>query len=80
MQLSVEWDIGDEKMVACNAARPFHDILIDLAILFHNGWERRETKGQPVRYRLVRTKHSRAYEDGLANSATRRILNKFSAA
>ena len=77
--LSVEQDIGEEKVVVFNAARPLRDILLDLARLFHNAWERIEDKGLAPRYRLCRSTRSRAYEDGLAQNTTRRILAQLQA-
>jgi hypothetical protein len=52
---------------------------MDLAALFHNAWEPREELGEKPRYRLVRSTRSRKYEDGLAQSARRRVLARLEA-
>ena len=79
LSLSVEGDIGDDKVVIFNSARPLRDILRDLARLFNDAWESIENKGEAPRYRLVRTTRSRKYEDGLEQNTTRRILAQLQA-
>ena len=74
VDLRSQEDIGDEKVVIFQPARPLQATLLDLAALFNNRWERVELPGQPLRYRLLRTARAREYEDSLALAPARRYM------
>jgi len=74
VDLTADRAVADNKVVVFSPARPLRETLVDLAILFHDGWQHIKTAEGQDRYVLQQTRQSREYEQGLYRAANARSM------
>jgi hypothetical protein len=74
VRLTADRAAADHKVVFFCQARPLRESLVDLAILFHDGWQHSKTADGEDRYILQQPLLSREYEQSLYRAANGRSM------